>query len=101
MLMPRQEVADGLSALSVAAEFGERPQDLKLLALKLRDGLPLGERRGHRLPVEFGQRRLLVEGFQMRRSTGHAQEDDSLDAGRVVRQSECAAAARAQTRCHR
>src|SRR5437016_3123199 len=61
---------------SEAGEFG---------TLKLGNRLTLRDRLGHRLAVHFGQRRLVIEGFEMRRTTGHVEPDHALDLGREVR----------------
>ena len=45
----------------------------QLLSLELGDLLTFGERLGHRLAVHLGQLGLGIEGFQMRRTTGHTQ----------------------------
>ena len=45
----------------------------QLLPLELGDLLTLSERLGHRLAVHLGQLGLGIEGFQMRRTTGHTQ----------------------------
>ena len=47
----------------------------QLLSLELGDLLTLGERLGHRLAVHLRQLGLGIEGFQMRRTTGHTQPD--------------------------
>ncbi len=97
-LVPRQQVADRLPTLAAAAVLehgGERPQ---LLALKLGDGLPFGVRLGHRLTVKLVQRRLVVERFEMRRPTGHAQKNHALRLGGQVWQPGEAAIAGRQAR---
>ncbi len=51
------------------------------LALELGELLTLGEGLGHRLAVQLTELGLEVEGFQMGRSTRHAEEDDALGPG--------------------
>ncbi len=65
----RQIIADPLSAVPVLLELGQVPLDLQLLTLQLRDGLACGERIGHRLTIQAIELRLVVEGFQLRRTT--------------------------------
>ena len=67
------------------AERRERPEDLQLLALELGDRLALGERLGHRLAVELGELRLVVERLELRRPARHVQEDDALGSRPEVR----------------
>ena len=55
------------------------PKQFELGPLQLGDRLPLGERFRHRLAVHLGQRRAVVERFQMRHAAGHVQADDPLD----------------------
>ena len=50
----------------------------QLLPLQLRELLSLRHALGHRLPVELCQLRLVVEGFEVRRPTGHRQPDHPL-----------------------
>ena len=74
----RQEVTDVLPAFSVAFELGQVALNFELLALKLSDGLAFGEGFRHRLPIEFIQLGLVIEGFQVRGATGHAEEYDTF-----------------------
>ena len=83
--VPRQVIADVQSVFAMLAELDERPEALELFALKLRDGLPGRIGVGHRLAVKLRQFGFGVEGFEMGRSAGHAEKNDSLDAGRSDR----------------
>ena len=76
-----------LAALPVVPERVPGAEDAQLLALELCDLLPLRERLGHRLAVPLRQFRLVVQEFEMRRTARHAQEDDSFDPARPVRES--------------
>ena len=53
-----------------------RGEAVELLPLKLGDLLPLGDRLRHRLAVQFGQLRLVVEGVEVRHAAGHVEPDD-------------------------
>ena len=80
LLMPGSKTSlIHLAAWPVAVELEHRAVPrLQLLVLELCDRLALGVRLGHRLVVKLGQLRLVVERLQMRRSAGHAEEDDAL-----------------------
>ena len=69
----------------LAGTSNSGPRHLQLLALQLGDRLALGERLGHRLAVERGELRLVVEGFELRRPARHVEEDDALDPRPEVR----------------
>src|SRR5437868_303100 len=90
----REYLADFLARLAVLLERMLRGKALQLLTLKLRDRLPLGERLGHRLAVHFGQLRLVVERFQVRRPARHRQEDNPLSSRNEVQRIDDAAAAK-------
>ena len=82
---PWQVVANHQTTLAMGAELGLVTEDLELLALQLGDGLPLGEGLRHCFAVEAVELGFVVEGFQMRGTSRHAQEDDPLRLGREVR----------------
>ena len=77
----RQRVGNPLAAAAVLFELGLRPHRLEFFALQLSDLLAFGEFFGHRLAVQFGKFRFVVEGFQMRGAAGHAQVDDRFGPG--------------------
>ncbi len=63
--------------------FGKRmlgAKHLERLILQLSNGLPLGQRLGHGLPVQACQLGLVVECLQMAWSAGHTQVNNSPDA---------------------
>ena len=57
----------------------------QLLALKLGHLLAFGERFRHRLPVQFGKLRFVIEGLQVRRPARHIKKDYAFGARRMVK----------------
>ena len=82
--MVREEVGDVLAGLTVFFELGEVALHFERFALQLGDGLSLGEGLGHGLVVEFVELRFVVEGLEVGRAAGHAEEDDAFCFGLVV-----------------
>ena len=67
--------------LAILAKFLElllRSKAFELLALKLGDGLALGEAFRHRFSAHLSRVWLVVEGFEMRHSARHAEPDNPL-----------------------
>ena len=81
----RELFADFLSALSVFIEFESWAVASQWLSLQLSDRLSLGELFGHWLAVHLRQFGFVVERFQLRRSAGHTQKDDSFRFRRKMR----------------
>ena len=63
---------------------------LELLALELGDLLALGKRFRHGLTMEFGERWLVVEGFEVGHTAGHVQPDDPFGLGFEMQGIDCA-----------
>jgi hypothetical protein len=82
-----KEVRNILARIPVFFELSEVALDLKSLSLKLCDGLALREGFRHDLPVELIELWFVVECLEMRWSSGHAEKDDALCFGRVVREA--------------
>jgi hypothetical protein len=62
-----------------------RAEDLEFfVSLQLRDRLPGGDRRGHRLPVEFGKFRLVVQRFEMAWPARHTELNHPFRFGRPM-----------------
>jgi hypothetical protein len=80
----REEGANLLARLAEAREVVQTAETFQLLALKLRDLLPLRERLGHRLPVHLPQLRLGIEHLQVRRTAGLVEVNDAFDLRGVV-----------------
>ena len=74
----REDLRHLLPGLAVPLERELRREAHQLLALQLRQLLPLRERLRHRLAVHRGQLRLVVERLEVRRPAGLVQEDDAL-----------------------
>ena len=84
--VPRQKVADQLPALAILFKLRQVALNFKDRVLKLSDRLALRERCGHRLPVHFVEFWFVIERLQMRRSSGHTEEDDAFGFRLKVRQ---------------
>ena len=82
---PWQVVTDHQTTLTVGAELGLMTEDFELFALELGDGLALGEGFWHRLAVEAVELGFVVEGFQMRGASRHAEKNNPLCLGGEVR----------------
>ena len=76
-----EDGADLLSRLAEAFEGELRRHALESLVLQLGDWLALRKSCRHRLAVKLSQLRLVVEGFEMRWSARHVEEDDLLRFG--------------------
>ncbi len=55
-----------------------RPKTIELRALKLSDLLAFRHRLRHRLAMQFGELRFIVEGVDVSHPAGHVQPDDPL-----------------------
>ena len=75
-------VADLDAGFAVAGEVVLGAHAVECLALELGELLALGEGLRHRFSVQLTELRFEIEGFQMRRPAGHAEEDHPLDLGR-------------------
>ena len=73
--------------------------DLKSLSLELCDGLALGEGFRHGLAAKFIELWFVVESFEMRWPSCHAEEDDALCFRRVVWETGQAAVFFKETLC--
>ena len=80
-----EHVRNHLPRLAAFRKVVLRSETIQRLPLELGDGLPLGDRFGHRLAVHLGQLRLVIERLDMGRSPGHAEKDDPLGLGGVMR----------------
>ncbi len=87
-----KQLANLLPRLAEPLEAELRREAIQLRPLKLGDRLALGERLRHRLAVEFGQLRLVVEGFQVRRPARLVEPDHPLCLGRKVQRIDHSAA---------
>ncbi len=76
-------VGDELAGLSVALEFvlGTEAFEVVLLAHELSDGLTFGNGLGHGLAVHFLELGLVIVGFKVGWTTGHAQKDNPFGLG--------------------
>src|SRR5262249_44522771 len=81
----REEVRDLLAGLPVLVEVDKRPSRLERGVLELGELLPFGERLGERLPVQFLEHGLVVEGLELRGAARHTQMDDAFRLRRHVR----------------
>ena len=74
-----------LSRFAILLEFMRRTEAFELLILELRDGLPFGERLRHRFPVHLRQLGFVIQRFQMRGATCHAEVDNPFCLRRHMR----------------
>jgi len=70
-----EQVGDLLPRLPVPVEAARRPSRLEHHVLQLRELPPLGERLREWLAMQFLESGLVIEAFELRRSTGHAEMD--------------------------
>ena len=80
----REQGTDCLSRLTKLAERVLRSKALKFAALKLGDRLALGEGFRHGFAVHLGKLGLVVQRFQMRRPSRHAEENDAFGFGGLM-----------------
>jgi len=66
-------------AVTKSFERKHRPETNQTLALQLGKLLSLCHAFGHRLAIKLCQFWLVIEGFELRRATGHRQPDDAFD----------------------
>ena len=82
-----EKIAHHLTAMPVLAELGLMTENSQGLALQLGNGLPLGKGLRHGLAVHLVEFGLVVEGFEMGRTTRHAQEDHAFGLGQHGRRT--------------
>lgn len=87
LLVVGKEVRNILARFPVFFELGKVALDFKSLSLKLCDGLALGEGFRHGLSVKLIELWFVVESFEMRWPAGHAEKDDALGLGCMVRKA--------------
>ena len=84
-LVERQIVTDELARLSMLGELGQVSLTFQFLSPQLGNWLSRGIRRWHGLTIESVQFRLVIEGFEVRWPTGHAQKDDAFGFRKMMR----------------
>ncbi len=81
----RKQLADFLARPTAPGKGKLRRKTSQLLILQLSNLLAFRERLGHRLPVQFGKLRFVIERLQVRRPASHIKEDDPFGAWRMVK----------------